>query len=192
MTRTALWLQQWLMTLSRRGKSHKTTHVTTTDNTWWPKWRTKYDPDNPDDNGWLPWMMNVTTDWRPKQFSWQHLTTPSGNIYYQSRKLSILLALGSYVIGEGSLHKSVLNHLGTEFSDKNSGRWHVFNKPEFHDIKASTKFSINCVQDGYFNSNKTHLSVQKCLHVYPSSHFPGAYSSICMLVANQFWHMWHI
>jgi hypothetical protein len=57
-----------------RGESHKTTHVTTTDDTWWPKRRPKYNPDNPDNNGWLPWMINIMTHWWPKTISWWHLT----------------------------------------------------------------------------------------------------------------------
>ena len=75
------------------GKSCKTTDVTTTDDTWWPKWWPKYNPDDPDNNGWLPWMINVTTHWRPKKFSWRHLTTPSGDIYRQSWKLPVLQVL---------------------------------------------------------------------------------------------------
>ena len=51
----------------RHGKSH-TTHVTTTDNTWWPKWRPKYDPDYPDNKGWLPWKINITTHRWTKKF----------------------------------------------------------------------------------------------------------------------------
>jgi hypothetical protein len=74
----------------RRSESRKTTGTNTTDDSWWPKWRPKYDPDDPDDNGWLPWMISVTTHWRPKKFSWRHLMTPSGDIYRQSQKLPVL------------------------------------------------------------------------------------------------------
>ena len=74
----------------RRGESRKTTHITTTDDTWRPKWRPKYNPDDPGDNRWLPWTIIVMTHWRPKTFSWRHLMTPSGNIYRQSRKLPVL------------------------------------------------------------------------------------------------------
>jgi hypothetical protein len=32
------------------GKSCKTTNIITTDDTWWPKWRPKYNPDDPDNS----------------------------------------------------------------------------------------------------------------------------------------------
>jgi hypothetical protein len=72
------------------GKSCVTTDVSTADNTWWPKWWPKYDPGDPNNNRWLPWAINVMTCWWPSKFSSQHLTTPSGDIYHQSRKLPVL------------------------------------------------------------------------------------------------------
>jgi hypothetical protein len=69
------------------GESCATTNVATPDNTWWPKLLPKNDPD---DNRWLPWMINVTTCWRPSKFSWWHMATPSGDIYCQSQKLPVL------------------------------------------------------------------------------------------------------
>ena len=68
--------------------SSVTTHVTPPDDTWWPKWQQKNDPD---DFGWQPHTTYVTTCWRPSKISWRHLTTPSGDIYRQSRKLPDLL-----------------------------------------------------------------------------------------------------
>ena len=64
--------------------------VTTAYNTWQPKWQPKYNSDDPDNNEWLPWMINVMTCWQPSEISWQHLTTPSGDIYCQSSKLPVL------------------------------------------------------------------------------------------------------
>ena len=51
-----------------RGESCVTTNVATAHNTWWPKWQPKYNPDNPDDNRWLPWTINVTNCWQPWKF----------------------------------------------------------------------------------------------------------------------------
>ena len=74
----------------RCGESCVMSDVIPPHNTWWLKWWPKYDSNDPDDNGWLPWMINVMTCWRPSKFSWRHLTTPSGNIYYQSQKFPVL------------------------------------------------------------------------------------------------------
>jgi hypothetical protein len=101
--------QKWQQVMTRmtnspnwcHGKSCVTTNVTTPHDMWRLKWRPKYNPndpsnpgnpDDPDNSGWLSWTINVTTCWRPSKFSWQHLTTPSGNIYCHSRKLPVLLA----------------------------------------------------------------------------------------------------
>ena len=44
---------------------------------WWPKWWPKYDPNHPDNNRWVPLMINVMTCWRPWKFLdkiwWLHL-----------------------------------------------------------------------------------------------------------------------
>jgi hypothetical protein len=72
------------------GKSCVMVDVTTAQDMWQPKWRQKYNPDDPDNNGWLPWMIHVTTCQRPWKFSWWHLMTPSGDIYCRCQKLPVL------------------------------------------------------------------------------------------------------
>jgi hypothetical protein len=75
----------------RPNRSSVTTHETPPDDTWWPKWRQKNNPVDPDDFGWQPHMTHVTTCWWPSKISWQHLTTSYGDTYRQSWKLPVLL-----------------------------------------------------------------------------------------------------
>jgi hypothetical protein len=51
-----------------RGESCVMTDVTTAHNMWRPKWWPKYNPNDPVDNGWLPWMIHVMICWRPWNF----------------------------------------------------------------------------------------------------------------------------
>jgi hypothetical protein len=87
--RMTRWRRRWLTTVSDDMANlsdercdyyllQLTTQVTT-----------KIRPDDPDDIGWIPLTIHVMTWWLHSLFSWQHLTTPSGDTYRQSRKLPV-------------------------------------------------------------------------------------------------------